>query len=1164
MAIKFTPMQEKAIETGGTVLVSAAAGSGKTAVLVERVIRKITRKENPVSIDKMLIVTFTNAAAAEMKRKIEKRLYEVCRENPDDEGLQRQKHLISSADICTIDSFCINLVRNNFEKCGVEPDFAVQDDSALASINKSVMSRVIGERMKENTPEFRRLLELTGCEYDEKELANEIERVYLYSEQLPFPERFVRGLVTPYIMTFDSEHPWVVDAFKKAFDVLSKARKTLVKMAEVSLLLGEKHKAYCETLSLFIDSLLKTVSAGNWNEVAREVSGAQIPRQPSVPSDSAEGKVFKYCKEKIVNAIGKVNKLFYAESEVIEAQLSGNRPAAELFAAMVNDYSKLLFEEYKKENVLTFHNTEQLALSFLCKATPSGYELNSEAREYLGRYDEVLVDEFQDVNDLQDTLFHILSGESQRLFVVGDAKQSIYGFRGSNPENFQRKKAVYKQIGVAEESAPKKIILSDNFRSRKGICDYVNFVFRKLLNGDIGSIVYNEDECLNASGSFPESSAPSVEFILADKTDDENEDERLLFEGKCIAEKILGIMKEGKVISDNGELRNAKYSDFVILLDSVKNKANVISEMLKSRGIPVSYGTEVFFETVEILTVTALLKIIDNPKNDIELLTVMMSPIFNFTAEELAVIRADFKKGEFYSAVNNAAKCGNLRVINFLEKISEMRREAAVLPVDKLISKLYLMTDYINFASAMAGGEMRRVNLITLKKLAAGYSSSYGGGIGGFLNYLKNLPEKAIKSAVGGGENCVKIMTMHASKGLQFPVCIISNLGGEINRIDSSAKVLYGENLGIGFKYYDYDLDSDMEDLGHILISMDESEKTAEEKMRLLYVALTRAIDRLVLVSTPRNPVSALNTAAANINNTGEIDTEWLKNARHMNEWLLATALMHSDALPLRRICELGVKSEECESKAEFTVMNTYNLGSDNAETEEETAVFANEEIAKKIRENISYKYPLEPLGKVRSKISVSDLANRAETQKFAFTGRPSFMFKSGLSAAGRGTATHSVMQFIDMKEKPDVDAEIERLCEWQFITEEAAEAVDREAIKRFFESGIYNRIKNAEEIRREMRFLSEIPARIIDETLEGEIGDTPVIVQGAVDLCFLEEDGIVVLDFKTDKVDNLEILRETYREQLNIYAVAVEKIMGKPVKEKIIYSFNLSDYISF
>ena len=407
-------------------------------------------------------------------------------------------------------------------------------------------------------------------------------------------------------------------------------------------------------------------------------------------------------------------------------------------------------------------------------------------------------------------------------------------------------------------------------------------------------------------------------------------------------------------------------------------------------------------------------------------------------------------------------------------------------------------------------------------------------------------------------------MTMHASKGLQFPVCIISNLGGEINRIDSSAKVLYGENLGIGFKYYDYDLDSDMEDLGHILISMDESEKTAEEKMRLLYVALTRAIDRLVLVSTPRNPVSALNTAAANINNTGEIDTEWLKNSRHMNEWLLATALMHPDAFALRSICEWGVKACECESQADFTVMNTYNLSSEKAETGEETEISVDSEIAAQIRANISYEYPFEALKKVRSKISVSDLANRAEIDKFAFAGIPSFMLKGGLSAAGRGTATHSVMQFIEMKEKPDVDAEIERLREWQFITEEAAEAVDKEAVKRFFESGVYDRIKNAKELRREMRFLSEIPARRIDETLEGELGNTPVIVQGAVDLCFLEEDGIVVLDFKTDKVDNLEILRETYREQLNIYAVAVEKIMGKPVKEKIIYSFNLSDYISF
>lgn len=1164
MAFNFTSMQEKAIKAQGTVLVSAAAGSGKTAVLVERVIRKITSKENPVSIDKMLIVTFTNAAAAEMKRKIEKRLYEVCRENPDDEGLLRQKHLISIADICTIDSFCINLVRNNFEKCGIQPDFAVQDDSALTSINKAVMSRVIGERMKENTPEFKRLLELTGCEYDEKELANEIERIYLYSQQLPFPEKFVTGLIKPYIIAFDKEHPWQKDAFAKSLEILSKARKTLAKMAEVAVFVGEKHKAYCETLSLLVDELLRTLSKGDWNEMRREISGAQIPRQPNVPSDIPEGKVFKYCKEKIVNAVGKVQKLFYAEAEIIEEEMVQNRPAVELFAAMVNDYSKWLFEEYKNENVLTFHNTEQLALSFLCKSTPSGYELNPDAKEYLSRYDEVLVDEFQDVNDLQDTLFHILSGESKRLFIVGDAKQSIYGFRGSNPENFQRKKSAYKLSEEGEEGNPQKIILSDNFRSRKGICQYVNFVFTKLLNGEIGSIIYNEEETLNASGTFPESDAKEVEFILADKTDDESELGRLEFEGKCIAEKIFEIMAEGPVITDLGALRNAKYSDFVILLDSVKNKANIISEMLKEKGIPVSYGAEVFFETVEVSTILALLKIIDNPRNDIELLTVMMCPVFNFTAEELAGMRADFKKGEFYSAVNNAAKNGNLKVMNFLEKIAEMRREAAILPVDKLLVKLYLITDYMNFVSAMPGGEMRRANLITLKKLASGYCAGYSGGIGGFLNYLKNLPEKAIKSAVGGGENCVRIMTMHASKGLQFPVCIISNLAGEINRIDSSAKILYNDNLGMGFKYYDYDFDADCEDLGHMLVSMNEIEKTAEEKMRLLYVALTRAIDRLVLVSTPANPVSALSTAASNINNMGEIDSEWLKNSKHMNEWLLATALMHPDALPLRQMCEVKVRAQTDASRASFIVMNAQSLSDSRIIASEESVSDMDEQIADKIKENVAYKYPLDALSSVRSKISVSDLANRAESDKFAFTARPSFMLKNGLSAAGRGTATHSVMQFIDMKEKPDVDAEIERLREWQFITEEAAEAVDKDAVKRFFESGVYERIKNARELRREMRFLSEIPAKRIDESLDGDIADTPVIVQGAVDLCFEEEDGIVVLDFKTDKADNLETLKETYSEQLNIYATAVEKIMGKPVKEKIIYSFNLSDYISF
>ncbi|MBQ8203595.1 MAG: helicase-exonuclease AddAB subunit AddA [Clostridia bacterium] len=1164
MAFDFTPMQESAINTEGTVLVSAAAGSGKTAVLVERVIRKITRKENPISLDKMLIVTFTNAAAAEMKRKIEKRLYEVCRENPDDEGLLRQKHLIASADICTIDSFCINLVRSNFDKCGVEPDFTVQDGSGLAAVNNRVMSEVIGRRIRENTPEFTKLLELTGCEYDEKPLAEEIEKIHLYSEQLPFPEKFLRSLINPYVTDFDKEHIWYKTAFEFSENILNGARKTIEKMADAAELLGSKHKAYAETLSLLIDTLIKELSKGEWDGFYKAVGEANIPRQPSVPSDSDDGAVFKICKEKIAKAIEKLRKIFYADTEFVKRDIWEKRPAVELFAAMIGDYSKELFEAYKKENTLTFYNTEQLALSFLCTPTPHGYEVNSAAQEYLSRYDEVLVDEFQDVNDLQDTLFHILSGNAKKLFTVGDVKQSIYGFRGSNPENFMKKKRAYTSIENAKDEDAKKIILSDNFRSRKGICDYVNFVFSRLLDGHIGSIVYNEEEELHASGEFPESSRNCVEFILADKTGDEDELKRLEFEGRCIAHRINEIMNEGQVITDGKALRNAKFSDFVILLDSVKNKASVIAEMLKEAGIPVNYGAEIFFETEEVITVLSLLKIIDNPRNDIELLTVMMSPIFNFSAEEMAKIRADFKKGELYAAVNNSASLGNKKVLDFLETLSLMRREAAVLSVDKLISKLYAVTDYLNFVSAMSGGEARRANLITLRNVAACYCEGSGGGIGGFLTHIRTLPEKAVKSAAKEGSDCVRIMTMHASKGLQFPVCIISNVASDINRVDSSSKILYGSKLGLGFKFYNYISDCDEENLGHILSALGETEKTSEEKMRLLYVAMTRAVDRLIIVSSPKNPVSALNNAASNISRVGlELDAEWLKSSRKMNDWLLATALIHPDAQILRNLCELPTRSAKQGGEAAFRVMNSYNTAFAKAEVKEFTPI-ANDDITQRIKKNLSYKYPLEALGSVRSKISVSDLANKAESDRFAFTHKPSFMLENGLSAAGKGTATHSVMQFIDMSKKPDVDAEIDRLAEWQYITEEQAGAVDRKAISEFFDSPLYERISKSLDIRREMRFLSEIPASRIDDALPEKIKDTPVIIQGAVDLCFAEEDGIVVLDFKTDRVDNIDKLRETYSEQLNIYAAACEKIMGKPIKEKIIYSFNLSDYISF
>ena len=1167
MAFKATPMQQKAIDTDGNVLVSAAAGSGKTAVLVERVIRKLTQGEKPISADRLLIVTFTNAAAAEMRSRIEKRLHDEILKNPDDIALLRQKHLLPSADICTIDSFCIKLIRENFEDCGVEPDFSVSDGSTLVPVCKATMSKVLEGELENQTPAFLKLMELCDCEYDEQNLSSVIERIYLYSCQLPFPEQFLQNLARPYNIPFDKNHPWYIKTFEKAKESLESARLYVEKMADVAPYITkntEKCNEYAKNTALLIDELYSVLQCGDWDKFNIAIHESSLKNVPSTESDDLNAAIFKDNKKKIVESLKDIAELFLLDAEQTQSFISEHTDAVNLLIALINDYARQLFEAFKKENSFTFYNTEQLALNLLCEYKDGKVSVRDSAKKLSERYDEVLVDEFQDVNDLQDMLFRVLSNNEEHLFVVGDVKQSIYGFRGSNPQNFLDKKQRYVAVGEAQENDAKKIILSNNFRSRGGVCDTVNYFFSLLMAGQCGSLVYNDEERLVPAAEFPECNAPNAELLLVDKCGNQDDDSLLQSEARAIAKYIKGVLGEGEVIKDkSGRLRSARYSDFVILLDAVHNKAPVISEMLLSYGIPVSYNSQGFLETVEISTALALLRVIDNPKWDVELLTVMMSPIFNFSAEDMALMRADCKSGCLYSAVTLAAQNGNKKATEFITRIAEMRRSAAILPLDRFVSKLLYITDWQNLVSAMSGGSVRRANLNTLIKLSKQYCQGRIGSIYGFINYLKETNESSFRSSVGGGDNCVRIMSMHQSKGLQFPICIISNLASRINNADSISRVLYSDELGIAFKYYNEQAMSDKRLLGHRLISDAASAKTIDERMRLLYVAMTRAEDRLCLVSACKNAEDRLQKIAATLSEKPPyIAADYIKGSNTMGDWILAGALLHPDAQKLRDIADIKLKTVATDAPLKVTVINEFfDENSDVEETEDKTEIQPDLYLADKIRKNTVYEYPYEKLRGIQAKASVSALANAAEGEHFAFTARPDFMEKDGLSAAQRGTAMHHVMQFISMDGIPDVSAELERLCEWQFITEREAEAVDRAALERFFESDLYKRIMSANELHREMRFLTEIPASRFNEALEGT--DANIIVQGAVDLCFVEDDGIVVLDFKTDRVKDIKTLSETYGEQLDIYCKACEKIFKRPVKEKIIYSFHLSDYIS-
>ena len=1163
MAFNPTKNQEKAIVSKGNVLVSAAAGSGKTAVLVERVISKLCDKQSGISADKLLIVTFTNAAAAEMRSRIEKRLGEEIKNNPNDTALLLQKHLLPSAKICTIDSFCIDLVRENFEKLGIEPDFKICDGAELAPINNAVLEKIIKRYFEEENPLFSDLLDLFGCEYDEVRFIEFIKNIYDYSRQLPNPKSWFSSLAEDY-KTFDQNNAWYKYSLKVAHDLLSQAVVSLRKAIELSEV---NEKAYSGYSPVFIEAIsnineiIETIKTNNWDLVYEKISKFTLLSLPVVRgvSDifeiSSAKEIYKSVSAK---TFGRIEKLVFANANDIKKQFKKIYPLVNLLSDILIEYDEKLFESYCENNSFTFHNTEHLALKLLCYEENGEIYVNESSKELLDRFSEVLVDEYQDTNDLQDRLFCVLSNFEKKLFVVGDVKQSIYGFRGANPRNFLYKKNKYIPIENADETKPQKIILGNNFRCKGEVCDFVNYFFRLFMNENTGEIVYNDEEELVASAIYPDSNDAGCEaHIISSKESVLSESE---LEAVYIADYIKRTMCGGEIIKESDEtLRKARYSDFVILLRSAKLKGPIIANELKRRGIPVNYSADEFAERIEVSTVLNLLKVIDNPENDIELLSVMMSPIYSFTCDEMANIRIMKKDGNLFSAVIFSAENGNEKSEKFLKSIENLRLFAVTNTLSSLISYVLNITGYLDIVSALDDGENRRNNLLMLISYAENLSSDLDGSIDKFIRFISKH-SSASKGNTGGSADSVRIMSIHASKGLQFPICIVASLGSRFNDNEAREGAVYKTDFGIGFKYYDEDAKLPVTTISREAILDKLRCERLEEELRLFYVALTRTQDKLVLIGTVTDIEKKSDELKTMLICANGITADLFSKTKSYLDWMMLALLLHKDGKALRGNGHSLIASED-KSKILINIADAKSI-TDNITVNLAEQEKVNTEMAEKIKANAEYVYPFSEILDIESKASVSRLANSAESRKYMFETEPPFMSNGGITPTGRGTAMHKVMQFFDFSKHTAIEEELKRLYEWQYISETEYESINIKALESFFKSNVFERIKNAKLVKREMRFLTEMPAVKIKPDLSENLKEETVIVQGAVDVCFIEDDGMVILDFKTDRVNDISVLKETYGEQLSIYAFACEKIFGKPVKQKIIYSFSKQDVI--
>ena len=1159
MPIELTKAQSDAVNFDGNILVAAAAGSGKTAVLVERVVKKLCDSENPISADRLLIVTFTNAAAAEMRSRIEKRLDEECCRNPHNTALFMQKYLLSSAKICTIDSFCIDLVRENFEVLDISPDFTMVDASSLKTVYTSVISEIIGEFLEKKDPQFAELLDLVGSEYDEKDFAEFVINLYEYSRQLPDPDNWYDYLCSLYSEgKFRGDNYWVDYALNKALNTAVTLKEMLVRAVD---LIGVDSKIADKFMPVFVEAgnilqrLFDTAVTKDWDKVYYCLKDLYFPSLPKVngsndiPEIKSAKEIYSYIRSE---ATENLYELFYGDSAFLDAQFKKIYPLVSLLRDILKEFDKRVFEELKTENIFTFHNTEALALKLLT---------GENANEFLDLYDEVCVDEYQDTNDLQNMLFYVLSNRDSRLFAVGDVKQSIYGFRGANPSHFLDKKRSHIEVDKAEAGDPIKIILGNNFRSRPEVCDFINYFFKLFMTEKTGEIVYDEEEMLIPSGNFSPTDFPKVSVSIIETKD--SEEKNKVIEARQIAEFIKTVMSSGDVISDkSGGLRKARYSDFAILLRSLKNNADIITEELRRQGIPVNYSKEGFCDFTEVAVMLSLLKVIDNPTNDVELLSVLMSPIFGFSSEEMANIRINCKEGNIYSAVISASHNGNEKAVRFLECIQKYRLLAVTLSVPALIETLLEETDYLNTVLAYPDGERRKNNLLLLIDYAQSYASSSKSSVGGFVDYIFEKSEMGIKSAASvGNDDTVKIMTIHGSKGLQFPVCIIANTSAKFNGTDSRNNNIYSVKHGIGFKYYDEVAKTRYTTISREVIKDIGRRERLEEELRLFYVALTRTKDILYITGT----VSSAEKKSAEILNNligagSEISADIWQNTSSYLDWLMMSLMLHPDGKELRGN-GTSLMCAETESRVNLKIIDGGSIP-DLGDTSEEEFAEENSFITDKLLNNFKYEYPFKELLSLSSKTSVSALSHKAQSEEFDFTSKPAFLSKDGISSAGKGTAMHKVMEFFDFSKCLTPETELKRLLEWQYISQTEFDSVDINALKTLFASDIFKRILKSKLVKREMKFITEIPATRIDGSLNEKFAEEKVIVQGAVDICFEEEDGIVILDFKTDRTRNPEHFVSAYKEQLDIYAIACEKIFKKPVKQKIIYSFFMSKEI--
>ena len=1265
MGVSWTTEQQQVIDLRNrNILVSAAAGSGKTAVLVERIVKIITDKNHPVDIDHLLIVTFTNAAAAEMRERIGNAIEKALDEQPGNEHLLRQLTLIHNAQITTIDSFCLYVVRNHFHEIDLEPNFRIGDEGELKLLREDVLGRVLEQNYEEPSEAFSDFVEGYASGRTDVALNEMILQLYEFSRSYPWPEKWLDSFVGAYRIETREEldrAEWLAPLTENICFVLKDCEQ-LLKQALAITQQDDGPDMYEKAVQSDLEKYEGLSRLTSFCELSGALSDIKYDRLASsrgFEGDPDKLELVKSLREQAKDVVKKLCKqYFFCSPEMMIEQLERTEPMLEEVVRLTKQFADEFAAAKRRKNLVDFHDVEHFALQILVDEETE--KAKKTAEEFRDTFEEIMIDEYQDSNEVQETLLRSISREERgenNIFMVGDVKQSIYRFRLARPELFMKKYDSYS----LEESTTQRIDLHKNFRSREEVLTCTNDIFYKIMARSLGNVEYDAEAALYPGASYPVSADFTPEILLAGSNDELLEDTELsdkkTLEAKIVAEEIRHLMKTQPVTNKaTGELRAARYSDIVILLRSLSGWADSLVEVLNGNGIPAhTVSSTGYFSTVEVQTVLSMLRLLDNPRQDIPMAAVLRSPMAGLTDEELAVLRLEDGSVPFHEAVLELAEglyeedgqkeisdseadseadqkqgrnadgkkeddietTAHRKLLKFYKKYRQLRQLVPDTPIHELIEIILRETGYGHYVAAMPAGNRRTANLNMLLEKAAAYEKTSYKGLFHFVRYIDELQKYDVDfgeaDMVGENEDVVRIMSIHKSKGLEFPIVIVSGMGKNFNKQDTRSKMVLHPELGIGLDYMDGKLRIKSPTIAKKAIAKQIDLENLGEELRVLYVALTRAKEKLILTGTLKDAPEKLEffRQQANLSKAADRPLSYLtrEGASGYLDWILPAVLSYGDKYPVRIVEAAELVLDEVENQLE--------QNEDLTERIEEIEA-ADTQLVGQLKQRFSQRYPYQVDVLRKNKYSVSELKHRAMRERFeaeqeetvpAFLEEPvtptiplfiqreeSVEQETANRGALRGTAVHRVMECYDFASEKSVQEQMEAMEKEEKITADMRALVKEQTVADFVSSETGKRMALAQRggaLYREKPFVMGFTEEELENYGFGVGSNTDsceniyektdseqekeeqkkvrheedlTLIQGIIDVFWIEKDGIVLLDYKTDRVQQAKELIDRYETQLKLYADALERVFAArklKVKEILIYSFSLEQLIT-